>query len=322
MDAQRCALAARQPKPLRIVVPDITALEEEHEPWMAHYPSPPPPTPSVPRRGTPWDEQRYDPFQTMLSPASPPRYASPDLENGDNYPHLADSVVYRYPTVGDAYDELLAYHLGNKEAGDALEDDSPGFGASTPVEVAQNAHDVSTYHVDGAGEDGDFSIDRAILRKARSQRQFDLSHSLANLATRSTASLRRMRSFANSSEATTPSPGDDYDDGDPVVPPTSRATSRRPSLAVVPFAIGEVTEKLKHLASRLVHVHGTGDHFEESVGHFEDVWARETRGEPLVHVLVTRTQESFIDSRDNAASYSHARSTGLGIYSSTHAARR
>ncbi|KAI9061434.1 hypothetical protein FKP32DRAFT_1604866 [Trametes sanguinea] len=296
MDVQPCGRAVRQPKPLRVVVPDIAALEEEEdEVWMAHYPSPPPPTPSFPRRETPFDEQRYDPFKAMLSPTSPPRYASPDLTFQDGYPQLADSAVYHYPTVGDAYDELLAYHLGNKEAGDDSEDLSPDTGFSTPSDIAQNHANVSTFRLDGAGEDGDFSIDRAILRKARSQRQFDLSHSLASLANRSTATLRRMRSFANSSEATTPSPGEDYDYGNIVVPPTSCATSRRPSLAVVPFAIGEVTERLKHLASRLVHSHGPEDHFEESVGHFEDVWARETRGEPLVEVLVTRTQESFMD---------------------------
>ncbi|CDO72601.1 hypothetical protein BN946_scf184985.g20 [Trametes cinnabarina] len=322
---------AKPPKPLRISVPDV-AMEEEEDTWTAHYPYAPPPTPtSIPRRETPLDEQRFDPLKTVLAATSPSRYAfsGPDIEMSDA--ERADSLASRFPTAGDAYDELLAYHMGNKEAGEGYEGFCSGSGASTPTDETGSSRNESAYHLAGAGGDGVYGVNRAILRAARSQRHLKLSKSLGNLAGRSTATLRRMPSFTNSSGASTLSPSDEesdcYDHTRVVAPPTSRATSRRPSLAVTPFPLAEVTESLRRLAVRLVpgHGHGIGDHFEESVGHYEEMWARETRGEPLVEVLVTRTQEMHIDSLDSwdgARRYRGLGSAEIGIYASKHAAQR
>ncbi|KAJ8454660.1 hypothetical protein ONZ51_g12898 [Trametes cubensis] len=301
MDAQRFDTAIVQPKPLRVVIPLRTTSDDEEAEWQARYPSPPPPTPSYrnPRGGTPLDEQRYDPFRAMLSATSPPRYASPNPEYLSSYPELADSAVYRLPAVEDAYDELLAYHLGSNGAGDDSDELSAESDDTTPTDECGHPVEhstVTTYQFEGASEDGDYVIERTIVRPV--PRRFDLTKSLATLATRSTATLRQKASFSYSSEDTTPSSStEDSDDYDTVVvPPTSRATSRRPSLAVSAFPITEVTDRLKRLATHLVPArYGADDHFEETVEHYEEVWAREERGEPQVEVLVTRTQESFVD---------------------------
>ncbi|KAI0657714.1 hypothetical protein C8Q70DRAFT_1055492 [Cubamyces menziesii] len=299
MDAQRFDTAIVQPKPLRVVIPLRTTSDDEEAEWQARYPSPPPPTPSYRnlRGGTPFDEQRYDPFRAMLSATSPPRYASPNPEYLSSYPELADSAVYRLPAVEDAYDELLAYHLSSKDTADdelsaESDDTTPTEDYGDPSEHSA----VTTYQLEGASEDGDYVIERTIVRPV--PRRFDLTKSLATLATRSTATLRQKASFSYSSEDTTPSPSaEDSDDYDAVMaPPTSSVTSRRPSLAVNAFPITEVTDRLKRLATHLVPArYAADDHFEEAVEHYEEVWAREERGSPQVEVLVTRTQESFVD---------------------------
>ncbi|KAH9888430.1 hypothetical protein C8Q73DRAFT_655717 [Cubamyces lactineus] len=301
MDAQQFDATIVQPKPLRVVIPLRTTSDTEEEEWQTRYPSPPPPTPSyrIARGGTPFDEQRYDPFKAMLSATSPPRYASPNPEYLTSYPELADSAVYRFPTVADAYDQLLEYHLGSKEAEGASDELSAESDDTTPTDECGHPAEhstVTTYCLEGASVDGDYVIERAIVRPV--PRRFDLTKSLATLAARSTATLRPKASFSYSSGATTPSPStEDSDDYDAVVaPPTSRATSRRPSLAVNALPITEVTDRLKRLATHLVPArHGRESHFEEAVDHYEEVWAREERGEPQVEVFITRTQESFVD---------------------------
>ncbi|KAI0333325.1 hypothetical protein GY45DRAFT_1432552 [Cubamyces sp. BRFM 1775] len=299
MDAQRFDTTVMQPKPLRVVIPLRSVSDDDEEEWQARYPSPPPPTPSyrASRGGTPFDEQRYDPFRAMLSATSPPRYASPNPEYLSSYPELANSAVYRFPTMADAYDDLLEYHLGSKEAGDGSDEVSSDSDDTTPADECGYSADstVATYRLEGASEDGDYTIERAIVRPV--PRRFDLTKSLATLAARSTATLRPKASFYSSGD-TTPSPStEDSDDyGAVVAPPASRATSRRPSLAVNALPITEVTDRLKRLATHLVPARYSADnHFEEAVEHYEEVWAREERGEPQVEVFVTRTQESFVD---------------------------
>ena len=119
------------------------------------------------------------------------------------------------------YDELLDFHFG--------EPPSP-TSATSPTDEAETSG-ATTYHIQGASEDGDYIIDRTILRPTAGYRRFDLGKSLASLAARSTATLRTVPSFTRSSSGeTSPSPSDDADEYDmPGAPPASLAASRRPS---------------------------------------------------------------------------------------------
>ncbi|KAI8978225.1 hypothetical protein BD414DRAFT_530610 [Trametes punicea] len=324
MEAQRFDPAVKEPKALKITASSISAWEDEEE-WLIRCPSPPPSTPRVPRYRTPLEEQRFDPFKTMLAATSPPRYPSPDPEHLSDYPELTNSAMLRYPTASDAYDDLLAYHLGNNGPGDEFEDQCPSSGASSPTDETGVLYNVSTYHLNGAGDDGDYSIERTILRPAP-QRRFDLTKSLSTLAVRSSTTLRTKPSFSFSSGTTTPGSSED-ESSNIIAPPTSRQVSRRPSLAIAPLPVGEITESLKRLAARLVPLCGAEDHFEESVGHFEDAWAREERGEPVVEVLVTRLQASVVEPEDSCDVVDHehdrdGNSLGFGLYASGPAARR
>ncbi|KAI0644934.1 hypothetical protein C8Q79DRAFT_1011065 [Trametes meyenii] len=320
MDAQRFNPEVKRPIPLRITVPQNLEQYDDVEDEINH-PLPPPPTPYVQRRQTPFDTQRYDPSKSTLSLVSPPLTGSCSQDGSRSYPHLLDSVAFQFP-VRDAYDDLLTYHLGEKVAGDDGSEDDGDSGTATPADDSETLGSSTTYRLIGASEDGDYIIERTILRPA--PRHFDLSRSLATLAAKSTATLRRMQSFSNTPGGSTPSPdSEDDDDSDNVViaPPTSLAASRRPSIAVpaTPLPIGEVTESLKRFAARLVPGHPSDGLFEEAVGHYENVWAQEERGEPLVEVFFTRKQETFVDRGDTfgAGHVRTRRPSGIGLYTSS-----
>ncbi|KAI0629711.1 hypothetical protein C8Q77DRAFT_1236321 [Trametes polyzona] len=324
MDAQRFDLAVKQPAPTKNI-PHMLVLDED-DVLLDRYPSPraPPPTPCAPRHYTQYDAQRYTPIKLTFAAAQPVRYSSPDTDassSDSSSPTLADSVAYQLP-VKDAYDDLLAYHLGEyNDSSDSLADsDCDSDGTTTPTDSDSTGPlpGVTTFRFTGASEDGDFPIDRTIVRPvpASARRMAaELSRSLASLAARSTATLRTMPSFSRLSGSATPPSGliseaeDERDDEDEdedatsngvIAPPASCVASRRPSLAVAPLSASEVTESLKRLASRLVphtgREHGTRrGHFEEAVDRYEEVWAQEERGEPRVEVFVTRTRETVVE---------------------------
>ncbi|KAI0667117.1 hypothetical protein C8Q78DRAFT_1082618 [Trametes maxima] len=326
MDAQRFNLEVKRPIPLRIAVPQLQDLQQgDYVEYETDYPCPPPSTPYVQRRHTPFDTQRFDPSKSTLSVVSPPVAASSNHDGSRSYPHLADSVAFQFP-VRDAYDDLLTYHLGEKVSGNDDPEDGIESGTATPLDDSETLGPSTTYRLTGASEDGDYTIERAILRPV--PRHFDLSQSLATLAAKSTATLHRMRSFSGRSGGITPSSDtEDDDDSDNVIvaPPTSVATSRRPStiaVPVTPLPMGEVTESLKRFAARLVPGHPSDGLFEEAVEHYENVWAQEERGEPLVEVFFTRKQETFVD-RGDAFGLGHVRtrrSSGIGLYASSSSA--
>ncbi|KAH9856740.1 hypothetical protein C2E23DRAFT_772211 [Lenzites betulinus] len=319
MEPQRMDVAVMQPTPLRVHFPQALVLHEDEDEFCFRYPSPPPPTPCVARRETPLDAQRYDPFKMMLAATSPPRYSSPESASPDLEYKPAHLALLSLATK-DAYDDLLEYHLGNhNESSDELTSDS---GDETPADE-YDTPGTTNYRFIGVSTDGDFLIDRTIVRPPTTptRRKFALSRSLVSLATRSTATLRTMPSFAHLSGTTTPSSGED-DFAGVIAPPSSCVASRRPSLAVAgtPLAVGEVTESLKRLAARLMPGHArtqTGVdsvHFEETVDHFEDLWAREERGEPRIEVMVERTRETTVEYvEDEVANLAIHR--GVGIYS-------
>ncbi|KAI0827684.1 hypothetical protein BC628DRAFT_1317778 [Trametes gibbosa] len=330
MEFQRMDMTVKQPTPLRVHFPQALMLHDNEEEFRSRYPSPPPPTPCVPRRETPLDAQRYDPFKVMLAATSPPRYSSPDLDSPDTDYKPAHLALLSLATT-DAYDDLLEYHLGNyNESSDELTSDS---GDETPTDESDTPG-TTNYRVIGVSTDGDFLIDRTIVRPPPTptrRRKFDLSRSLVSLATCSTATLRTMPSFSHLSGATTPSSGEEEHDG-AFAPPASCVASRRPSLAVAgtPLAIGEVTESLKRLAARIVpghssHAHAqTGvdsEHFEEMVDRYEDVWAREERGEPRVEVMIERTRETTVEYIEDAAE-ADTRGDGRGAGHSRGASRK
>ncbi|KAI0359211.1 hypothetical protein OH77DRAFT_1493626 [Trametes cingulata] len=285
---------------------------EEDDDLLPVFPYAPPPTPYLQRRETPLDAQRYDPSKSTVALTSPLMNASFDPDGTGFYPRLPDSVAFHLP-ARDAYDDLLDYHLGEQEGSDESPESPTDSGESTPTDDTGNLS-VTTYRSTGVDEDGEYSIERTILRPA--PRRFDLSKSLATLAARSTATLRTMPSFSRSSGTTTPSSGED--DAGIAAPPASRSVSRRPSIALTPLPISEVTESLKRLATRLI-PHGASDtHFEEAVDRFEDVWAREERGEPLIEVFITRTQETFVQAGERCdAGQDYYMRPAIGLYAST-----
>ncbi|KAI0764378.1 hypothetical protein BD413DRAFT_615823 [Trametes elegans] len=323
MDSQRSVPSIKRPVPLKVAVPSRLALDEVDgaEEWQARYPSPPPPTPYRARHESPLDAQRYDPFRAMLSPVSPPRYASPepDYEGEDPVDTLSDSVAFHLQ-ARDVYDELQDFHFG--------EPPSPTSATSSTDEAGTPG--ATTYRIQGASEEGDYIIDRTILRPTAGHRRFDLGKSLASLTARSTATLRTVPSFTRSSSGeTSPSPSDDGDEYDmPNAPPASLAASRRPSLAVsvataVPLPLAEVTESLKRLAASLAPCHhGAELCFEEAVDHLEDVWARaEERGGSLVEVCVARERETCVDVDAPGLAYErgglvYGPRDGIGLYAS------
>ncbi|KAI0366719.1 hypothetical protein BV20DRAFT_627933 [Pilatotrama ljubarskyi] len=310
MATQRYSSTIRQPIPLRISIPRTFTLDEEDDDARVLYPYAPPPTPYVQRRETPLDAQRYDPHKSTVAASSPQVNASFETDDSRYYPQLEDSVAYHLE-ARDAYDELLDYHLSEQEVSDDSPDSSPDSGETTPTDESGNLS-VTKYHSTGVDGDGEYSIERTVLRPA--PRRFDLSKSLATLATRSTATLRTMPSFSRSSGTTTPS---SEEDPGVVAPPVSRAISRRPSIAMTPLPISEVTESLKRLATRLIPQSGSDSHFEEAVDHYEDVWSREERGEPLIEVFITHTQETFVEAAARCdLDEAHAMPHGIGLYAS------
>lgn len=241
----------------------------------------------------------------------------------DAYPGLADSVAFPLPPR-DAYDDLLTYHLGESafESSDDLTSDSED---TTPTDETGPPGRSTTYRRTGTSEEGDFTIERTIIRPApRRSFRADLTRSLTSLAMRSTTTLRAMPSISQLSGTTTPSSPEDTDedeDGGIVAPPASAVASRRPSLAVA-----EVTEGLKRLASRLAlrtprEQAVDRGHFEESVDHFEETWARTERGEPPVEVFLKRTRVRAEEEDGDASEfYDEPRADfglgrrGVGIY--------
>ncbi|OJT06279.1 hypothetical protein TRAPUB_2859 [Trametes pubescens] len=305
MDAQRFDMTIKQPIPLSAKFPLLLMPDEEREDFdfVSRYPSPPPPTPCIPRRRTPLDAQRYDPFKNMLAATSPPRYSTPDPEDPLSNSILPDSVAFPLPPTRDVYDELLVFRFGEPDSSSSDDLTSDSEDTATPTDETGVHGFTTTYCFTGTSEEGDFPIERTIVRPAPTPRfRMDLTRALASLATRagSTTTLRTVPSVSQLSGASTPSsPEDDYDGV--IAPPASAVASRRPSLA--PIALGEVTKSLKRLASRLdpttpaYEQRVDSSHFEEAVDQCEDAWARAGRGEPLVEVFVARTRKTSVEDR-------------------------
>ncbi|EIW54009.1 uncharacterized protein TRAVEDRAFT_51742 [Trametes versicolor FP-101664 SS1] len=307
MDTQRFDMSIKKPIPMAVKFPLLLVEDEEIESsdFVSRYPSPPPPTPCIPRRRTPMDAQRYDPYKTMLAATSPPRYSSPDPEDPLSQSVLPESVAFPLPlpSARDVYSELLEFRFGEPDSGSSEELTSDSEDTATPTDEIDVHGFATTYCFTGTSEEGDFPIERTIVRPAPTPRfRVDLTRALASLAARSgsTTTLRTVPSVSQLSGASTPSsPEDDYDGA--IAPPASTVASRRPSLA--PLALGEVTKSLKRFASRLdpttpaYEKRVDSGHLEEAVDQCEDAWARAGRGEPLVEVFVARTRGTSVEDR-------------------------
>ncbi|KAI0710296.1 hypothetical protein C8T65DRAFT_192717 [Cerioporus squamosus] len=340
MDAQLYPSVVRKPQMLRVFIPNPSKLEDDEE-WLEPLPSPPPPTPSKVRVGISYDMQRFDPFRVMMA-ASTPHFTSPTSpEFAIDYPKLPDSLTFRFPAVDEAEDRSSSPEP-QSNAADELFADSDDFSPDSSFEIATPA-DLSgdfgtTFHFDGAEEDGEYEIDRTILRpKGRHHGKFDFSGSLAKLATRSTATLRTMASFSRSSgsDSAPASASGDSDSEDAytgiAAPPASLLASRRPSLAPgasalaqlptslsSPVSAAEVVRSLRRLASSL-HLdcagHAAEKHFEEAVDHYKKAWSLDE----TIEVHVDRTEAVSFEDRDDRCDFDFgfgfpARPDGIGLY--------
>ncbi len=265
--------------------------------------------------------------------ASTPHFTSPTSpEFAIEYPKLPDSLIFRFPAAHEE-DGSGTTEPQSNEADDLFadpEDFSPdsSFEIATPADVSGDFG--TTFHFEGAEDGGEYEIDRTILRAAGKHHKFDLSSSLARLATRSTATLRTMSSFPRSSASASAS--GDSDTEDPYTgisaPPASLLASRRPSIApgasalALPSSLSspvsaiEVVKSLRRLASSLTldcAGHGAEKHFEEAVGHYEKAWALDES----IEVHVDRTEAVSYEDRDDDRDFEFgfpARPDGIGLY--------
>ena len=288
-----------------------------------------------------------------------PHYTSPTSpEFAIDYPKLPDSLMFKFPPISER--EERASPIGSFEEAEDYDDafnsansslDSIDSGVITPPDE----HDLGlgtmlskTYHLEGAEDDGAYEIDRTIIRaNLASRSRFDLSRSLGKLATRSSATLRSMSSFPSFARSSGSGSGSGSGSSTPpdseldglAAPPTSRLTSRRPSLATgslapslsSPVSPTDVMRSLRKIASTLNLRDCTGPgverHFEEEVDYYERAWPRED----TLEVRVTRTEETVArlveEDADFVASaqgfgFGFGRPDGVGLYAGMPRERR
>ena len=263
--------------------------------------------------------------------SSTPHFTSPTSpEFAINYPKLPESLTFRLPGL-ECSEEAEDSNGSTKEQFADTEDLSPdsSFEIATPGDL----DDFGTaFPFGGAEEEDEFEIDRTILRPAGKQQhhsKFDLSSSLAKLATRSTATLRNMSSFTNFSRLSAGSVSGDSDCEDScpgiTAPPASVLASRRPSVAnpsphglSSPVSAAAVAKSLRRLASSLnldCAGHAAERHFEEAVDRYEKAWARD---EPIEVRVERSTGTEALDfevedqDRDDRAGYGYGYDFGYG----------
>ena len=272
--------------------------------------------------------------------SSTPHFTSPTSpEFAIDYPKLPESLTFRLPGL-DFSEEAEASNSSTKEHSGELSDsalfaDTEDLSPDSSFEIATpgDLDDSGTaFPFGGAEEEDEFEIDRTILRPAGKQQhhsKFDLSSSLAKLATRSTATLRNMSSFTNFSRLSAGSVSGDSDCEDScpgiTAPPASVLASRRPSVAnpsphglSSPVSAAAVAKSLRRLASSLnldCAGHAAEKHFEEAVDHYEKAWARD---EPIEVRVERSTGTEALDfevedqDRDDRAGYGYGYDFGYG----------
>ncbi|RPD57364.1 hypothetical protein L226DRAFT_537465 [Lentinus tigrinus ALCF2SS1-7] len=324
MEAQLYERAVR--KTLRVFIPSVSNADDDEE-WLDPLPSPPPPTPSHARREAPYDMQRFDPFRVMMA-SSTPHFTSPTSpEFAIDYPKLPDSLTFHFPALDEAdSDHNDSTETHPDEADDLFadtEDLSPDSSFEIPTPADLSGDFSTTFHFGGADEEGEYEIDRTILRPAGKHPRFDLSGSLAKLATRSTATLRTMSSFTTFPRFSGGSISGESDTEDTTyagitAPPASLLASRRPSVATgatplsSPVSAAEVVKSLRKLASSLelgCAGQSVERHFEETVDHYERAWSHD---EPI-EVHVDRTEALHFED-DRFGFGFQARPDGVGLY--------
>ncbi|KAI0753441.1 hypothetical protein C8Q80DRAFT_513277 [Daedaleopsis nitida] len=100
LDTEATVRQQKTEKSLRVSIPQAWGLDGDEE-WQDPLPSPPPPTPSVARRASPYDTQRFDPYKVMVFTPTP-HYTTPTspefaIDHHSAYPALLDSLTYKFP---------------------------------------------------------------------------------------------------------------------------------------------------------------------------------------------------------------------------------
>ncbi|KAI1788305.1 hypothetical protein LXA43DRAFT_645265 [Ganoderma leucocontextum] len=273
--------------------PEMGANDEERQYTFLQVP---PPTPSAVRRQKSYDAQRFGHSKQKSAVAS--AIASPaalfPASGATGFvaeeATLLDSVAFKLPSP-PAEDE---YYSTDSDPSHSTYETSSGSEVGTP---------------------NDDHVDRRIIRPQRSG--LGLRKSFSNLKkARSCANLPKLPCTATFGVPTPVSSNDSLPSttGSVDMPPPSRLSSRRPSMATLssPAALNEVTDTLRKLASRL-NLRDTERNFNEAVDYYERTWARAESGDGAIEVCVEHTKETFTD-RPQSRSGQMTRPDGIGLY--------